>query len=334
MTARFVAHVVQRQLTPSVMCLAQRGHVPAVTVGVLYGPMHHRLLVVALAACGGTSADSLSPDAAASTTTDASGNAPRPTLPQPTGTCPAIASGDVTFAPAGMPPRKVRLALDASVTEPGPLLLYWHATYSGPAEAAYALGGTEAAFVHDGGIVATPYSDPAAGTFEWFIVNGSPKLDDFVLADEIVACLGAAGRVDPIRIHSLGMSAGALQTTALSFYRSSYIASVATFSGGMPPDFAPANQDPANKFAALIFTGGTSDNVYSVDFLAASEHYKDVLASDGHFAALCDHGQGHEIPLDAAPSVRTFLAANPYGAWPSPYASGLPSGFPAYCPHE
>ena len=34
-----------------------------------------------------------------------------------------------------------------------------------------------------------PYADPTAGQFEWFIVNKSPKLDDFIVADEIVACL-------------------------------------------------------------------------------------------------------------------------------------------------
>lgn len=49
------------------------------------------------------------------------------------------------------------------------------------------------------------------------------------LADEIVACLAEANRIDPTHIHSMGMSAGGLQTTAISFVRSAYIASVATF---------------------------------------------------------------------------------------------------------
>jgi hypothetical protein len=26
-----------------------------------------------------------------------------------------------------------------------------------------------------------------------------------------------------------------------------------------------------------------------------------------------------------------FFAANGFGAWPSPYASGLPASFPSYC---
>ncbi len=254
-----------------------------------------------------------------------------PVIPTPTGTCPTIANGDVTFAPAGMPPRKVKLALDAASTTAGPLVIYWHATGSAPAEAAYSLGATQATITHAGGVVAAPYADTTAGQFEWFIVNNSPKLDDFLLADEIVGCLAAAHRIDPLHVHSMGMSAGALQTTAVSFLRSAYIASVATFSGGTPDGFVTANENPDNKFAALIFDGGANDNVFGVDFQAASKAYEATLTASGHFAAICDHGMGHAIPLDAAPSVAEFFAANGYGAWPSPYTNGLPASFPAYC---
>ncbi|MBA2544771.1 MAG: hypothetical protein H0V17_34320, partial [Deltaproteobacteria bacterium] len=222
-----------------------------------------------------------------------------PILPSPTGTCPAIVNGDVTFAPAGMPPRLVKLAFDEAHTGGGDLILYWHATGSSPLEAAYSLGASHDEVIARGGIIAAPYSDPAAGTFEWFLVNGSPKLDDFLLADEIVACL--ADRIAARHIHSMGMSAGALQTTAFSFMRADYVASVATFSGGIPAGFTPINENPDNKFAALIFDGGATDNVFGVDFQAASAAYQSLLEAGGHFAARCDHGQGHEIPLDAAP---------------------------------
>ncbi len=286
----------------------------------------------ALGACGGSSGSEADDGPDASAPDAPPGSSATPILPTPTGTCPTIVAGDVTFAPAGIPPRKVKLALDpAAASDHGELVIYWHATGSGPAEAAYSLGATQQAITGQGGIIATPYADPAAGQFEWFIVNQSPKLDDFLVADEIVACLAAAHRIDPAHIHSMGMSAGALQTTAVSFYRAKYIASVATFSGGMPAGFDPPNQEPANKFAALIFDGGTSDNVFGVDFKAASEHYLEVLAASGHFARLCDHGKGHNIPLDAAPSVAAFFAANGFGAWPSPFEAGLPATFPSYC---
>jgi len=296
------------------------------------------MVLVALVACGGGT-NGTAPDAAGGSGSGSSGppadaaiiNSTTPVIPVPTGVCPTIAPGDVTFAPAGVPPRKVKLAFDAAKVGTGPLILYWYATGSGTFESAYSLGNTEAAITGAGGIVATPYADASAGQFEWFIVNMSPRLDDFVIADEVVGCLAQAHMIDTNRIHSMGMSAGALQTTAIGFVRASYIASVATYSGGVPAGFMPTNQDPENKFAAFIFDGGASDNVFSVDFQAASQSYKAMLEADGHFAAICDHNMGHAIPLDAAPSVAAFFAANPWGAWPSPYASGLPAGFPAYC---
>lgn len=287
------------------------------------------IAATALAACGGGS-DPGDPDAPVGSGVDAD-PAVAPTIPAPTGPCPAIVDGVVTFAPAGIPPREVTLSVPAGAHAPGPLIIYWHATGSAPAEAAYSLGDTLDAVTAAGGIVAAPGADPAAGTFEWYVVNGSPESDDFLVADEVVACLAQAGAIDVRRIHSMGMSAGGLQTTVTSFVRSDYIASVATYSGGVPSGFTPSIQDPDNKFAALIFDGGPTDNVFGVDFQAASEAYRTMLAASGHFAAICEHDNGHEIPLDAAPSVLEFFLANPYGAWPSPYATGLPASFPAYC---
>lgn len=286
------------------------------------------IALVFVAACSSTTKT-----ATDSTDAAVSGDAPppsgaRPSIPTPTGTCPDITKGDVTFAPAGIPPRMVKLELDAAATTPGPLVLYWHATGSSPLEAGYALGSTQGKITSAGGIIASPYSDPAAGQFEWYLVNGSATQDDFVLADEIVACLAAANRIDTSHIHSIGMSAGALQTSALSFLRASYIASVATYSGGLTGNFTPPSQNPDNKFAALIFAGGPSDNVFNVDFVAASKRYQQVLRDRGHFAVLCDHGKGHRIPLDAAPSVVTFFETFGFGA---PAVEALPPGFPAYC---
>ena len=284
-------------------------------------------LALVIAACGGSSSapnNGTGPDA---------GLAATPVIPAPTGTCPALVNGDVMFAPAGIPPRMVKLALDPAKIGTGPLILYWFATGSNPNEAGYSLGATETQIIADGGIVAAPYADSTAGQFEWFIVNKSTKLDDFILADEIVGCLAQAHAIDTTHIHSMGMSAGALQTTAVSFLRSNWVASVATYSGGIPAGYtAPASQDPGNKFAAFIFDGGSTDNVFNTDFKGASEAYKAALDADGHFTAICDHNMGHSIPVDAAPSVAKFFADNAFGQWPSPYAaSGLPSGFPTYC---
>jgi predicted esterase len=252
--------------------------------------------------------------------------------PQPTGVCPPIQAGAAMFAPAGVAPRMVQLTLDAAATAKGPLLLYWHATGSSPAEAQFSIGNGLGAFTAAGGVVAAPFSDPTAGMFEWFIVNQRTEQDDFLLADEILACLAAAGKIDTDRVHSWGMSAGALQTTAMSFLRSSYIASVATYSGGVPSIFQPPPLDPGNPFSAMIFHGGPTDSVFNIDFEDASERYRTLLDDAGHFTAMCNHGDGHTIPRPAGASVLQFFADNAYGRWPSPYeAAGLPGGFPAYC---
>src|SRR4051812_2616783 len=83
------------------------------------------IAMVLLTACSSSPA-SQSPDATMTGADAFVGNSTAPTVPQPTGTCPTITTGDVTFAPAGMPPRKVKLALDLSKAGHGELVFYWH----------------------------------------------------------------------------------------------------------------------------------------------------------------------------------------------------------------
>jgi predicted esterase len=252
------------------------------------------------------------------------------TLPTPTGKCPTLADGDVVFAPADIEPRSVRLWMsDAAATEDGPLVFYWHGTGSSPQEAEYGLGSDYIAqVVEQGGIVAAPSHDPAAGDFPWFLVLGGRE-DDLLLADEVLACAIEQLGVDVTHIHTAGMSAGGLQTSQMSFRRSGYIASAAPYSGGIlgvPPD-----QDPDNPLSAMIFHGGPDDEVI-ISFQQASETYQKAIADRGGFAFLCDHGMGHSIPQGAAQaSVWKFFLAHPYGTRPSPYKDGLPDGFPDYC---
>lgn len=264
-----------------------------------------------------------------------SGGATGPTpkaqfLPQPTGTCPDFKNGAVTFSPAGIPPRSVTLYMsDAASSLHGPLLLYWHGTGSQPAEAQYSLLSAMNDIKAAGGIVAAPSHDPTSTPFPWFYTAGGAKDDDVKVADEIVACAIQKVGIDLRHIHSLGMSAGGLMTTQLSYRRSGYLASVVTYSGGQIG--APPNQDPSNKFAAMIFHGGTSDVVYGVSFQAASETYLKSLKTAGHFGFICNHGNGHSVPTGDAGSVWQFFQDHPFGTDPSPYVGGLPSGFPSYC---
>ncbi len=250
-------------------------------------------------------------------------------LPGPSGACPELMSGDVVFAPEGIPERSVRLWMsDAAEDLDGPLVFYWHGTGSNPNEATFGLGqGFIDAVVEAGGIVAAPTHDPAAGTFPWYLVLGEQQ-DDLLLADEILGCALESVGVDTTRIHAAGMSAGGLQTSQMSYRRSNYLASVVTYSGGFlgspPPD-----ADPANPLAAMSFHGGPEDIVV-ISFQDATERYVDALLGAARFGFICDHGNGHTIPPEQN-SVASFISAHPYGASPSIYEDGLPDNFPAYC---
>lgn len=282
----------------------------------------------------GSSADATTTSSTDATTSSGSTTGAEPVmptmLPKPTGSCPALADGDVMFAPAGIEPRAVRLWLsDAAATMDGPLVFYWHGTGSQPTEATYGLGKTYVdQVVAQGGIIAAPHHDPAAGDFPWWLVLGTRE-DDLILADEVLACAIEQLGVDVRRIHTAGMSAGGLQTAQMSFRRSGYVASAASYSGGiltMPPD-----QDPSNPLSAMIFHGGVGDKVI-ISFKDASETYKAAIAARGGFAFICDHGMGHTIPQgDAQASVWNFFLDHPFGTRPSPYNEGLPAGFPDYC---
>lgn len=283
-------------------------------------------------AAGSTGEPPSTTSSASSATGSTGGSEPvAPTmLPTPTGACPELAAGDITFAPAGIEPRAVRVWMsDAAATMDGPFVFYWHGTGSNPQEALYGLGKDYVdQVVAQGGIVVAPYHDPAAGDFPWWLVLGEQE-DDLLLADEILACAIDQVGVDVRRIHVSGMSAGGLQTAQMSFRRSGYVASAAPYSGGYL--VAPPDQDPSNPLAAMIFHGG-KDDIVVISFQEASDRYKTGIEARGGFAFICDHGMGHTIPQGAAQAgLWKFFYDHPFGTRPSPYKDGLPAAFPDYC---
>lgn len=257
---------------------------------------------------------------------------PAPELPIPTAPCPELVDGTVMFDPEGLAsPRAVRIWVDLDVAAEldGPVVFYWHGTGGQPDEALSGLGELGIQEILDaGGIVVAATHDPGAGIFPWHLVL-SDKPDDLLLADEVLACAQEQLGVDARRIHSLGFSAGGLHTAQMSIRRSSYLASVVTYSGGLIFGGMPPWEDPGSALAAMIFHGGPGD-VVVVGFEQASKDYQSYLSASDNFSFLCNHGNGHSIP-DAEDAVMQFMHEHPYGSAPSPYAAALPDDFPGYC---
>jgi predicted esterase len=266
------------------------------------------------------------------TTDGTTGDGLAPELPEATMECPELVDGTVQFHPEGITgPRAVRIWMDPDLVDEldGPVVFYWHGTGGQPNEAQSGLGEMGIQEILDaGGIVVAPTSDPMAGIFPWYLVTGD-KQDDLLVADEVLACAQAQFGVDATRIHSLGFSAGALHTAQMSIRRSSWIASVVLYSGGLIFGSMPAFEQPDNPFAAMLFHGGPGD-VVVLGFKQASEDYQKYLTANDNFSFICDHGQGHTIPPEQD-SVMQFFAEHSFGTAPEPYANALPGDFPAYC---
>jgi len=249
-------------------------------------------------------------------------------LPEPDGACPTFESGTLEFAPGEIAPRQARVWYDPDAGGGGPLVFYWHGTGSNPMEAEYGLGQDAIDdILMRGGMVVAPVHDPEAGQFPWYLVL-SQEEDDLHLMDEIVGCAAAGPGIDPSHIHSIGMSAGGLQTTQVSIRRASYIASVVTYSGGLLDPETPSD-DPDRPFPAMIYHGGP-DDVVVISFQQASERYQAHIAERGGYSIICNHGGGHTIP-DARVLSWQFMLDHPFDIAPFPYQGNLPDWVPDYC---
>lgn len=254
-------------------------------------------------------------------------------LPSVNGPCPTFSEGDLTFNPKGTTARKARVWIGPEAqTKSGPLVFYFHGTGMSPSDATWSIGSKNIQEIKTmGGMVVAPYSSGVQ--YEWYIANGDDREDDALVVDEIVACAVQQVGIDARRIHATGMSAGGMITCDLALRRASYLASTAPMSGGFSPwNPVPTNADPSNKSAAMVIHGGTSDTWgSSLKYKELSEKFRDEIVQNGGFAFICDHGQGHTVPMDAIDSVWRFFKDHPWNTVPSPYAGGLPAGFPSYC---
>lgn len=268
-------------------------------------------------------------------------------VPEPTAACPELVDGVVELCPAALLGcREVVVVNAGAATGTGPLAMHWHGTYETPegllawdtaAQAIVAMVQTE------GGLAVLPRADPAAvarpnNPFPWWVVCGpeSPsqctRPDDFILADEVVACAVQQQLVDPERLTTSGMSAGAIMASHL-VDRAGYLAGAVSWSGGLPVAYQPTT--PAGNAAVLAIHGGAADvfcgagqptgTCYS--FVEPSEALALDVQNAGDFAFVCDHQAGHVAAMGGQGAA--FLAASSTAghAW-----AGYPFGYPGTGP--
>lgn len=240
-----------------------------------------------------------------------------PILPTNVEPCPTITDGLHTFRGKSV---RIRVAADAALQD-GPLVFAWHGLGGSPNGAINLLSGNNQLqdILDMGGMVAAPDGDGPPFEFQDSIY--------WEVMDEVVACAMQQVGIDPFRIHSIGMSAGGLTTTILSYARSNYLASVVAWSGG----FKAPDQNPANTMPVLLSHGGPGDFVV-IPFEPLVEAYYADVVSEGHFGIICRHGQGHTVPGAMGNLALSFMLDHPFGTYASPYAGGnVPASYPAYC---
>src|SRR5262249_49283728 len=132
---------------------------------------------------------------------------------------------------------------------------------------------------------------------------------DFDIADEIDACAIQEQHIDTRRIHALGFSAGGLQSGAMAFARSNYIASVVTYSGG---SLSANLKDPSNVPSVMCQHGDKGSDMVIIDFADASAALENAIKGKGGFAMDCHHPGGHLIPAGDVPASWHFLKDHPF----------------------
>jgi len=162
-------------------------------------------------------------------------------LPKISGTCPTITPGangtSLTFA--GEP--VTIWAGKPSADQHGSLVLFWFETGGSANDVTFQFGTAQIqAVTAAGGVVASFAKSKGTGTNTGDLVWYT---DDFLTADQVVACAIDQMHIDTRRIYTTGASAGALQAAWMAYSRSGYIAAAAPISGGI--SFAQPLQDPS-----------------------------------------------------------------------------------------
>jgi predicted esterase len=246
-----------------------------------------------------------------------------PKLPMAPAMCPMIATGNITVLG-----QQVRLWVgEKKSDQKGSIFFYWHGTGGQPTEAMSGLGPALQEIQAGGGVVASFSTSTSMGTNTG---NNVWYTGDFAMADQILACAIQQLNIDTHRIYTGGCSAGGLQSGAMVYGRSSYLAAAMPNSGGVVR--MNMLEDTTHVPALITTHGAMGSDMVIVEFTTTSLNECMDIAKLGGFVVDCDHGGGHcQSPATVKAAQWQFLKDHPFGVTPEPYAAGLPSSFPSFC---
>jgi poly(3-hydroxybutyrate) depolymerase len=237
------------------------------------------------------------------------------------GECPDMTqSGLSTFSSGGIS-RKVAVVFPDDPQPGMPLVFNFHGlTNPGSNPVEGSLAQLQAEADQDEAVIVMPEARvtamPLVGEIlNWGILDDAEA--DLTLFDDLRTCAVNELEIDRKKVSSWGHSGGALWSSVLLMERSTSLAAVVEFSGGVefsiPTLGGPyvTYSTPDRQVPVLIASGGPTDvwpqGFTAVDFEATSDTLEAALVDDGHLVVRCHHQLGHNsIPAAMAAFSRRW----------------------------
>jgi predicted esterase len=264
--------------------------------------------------------------------------------PKYSGTCPTLVAGENTISSSGND-RQFMLALPSNLPAGAnlPVIFLWH-WLGGSAQDFYDKGEIQTAVDTQHFIAVLPEKKGDVA-FTWPATSLDTQAredEELQFFDDMLACVSQQFSVDRNCVGSAGVSAGALWTDQLAGYRSQYLSSFISLSGGTGGIAVKPWHTPTHHLPGIVLWGGDTDACLNVLYFRDLSHdLEDHLTQEGDFFVECIHNCGHaEPPMDAPPGESAYAALwqfvldHPFwtSAGQSPYLqNGLPSDMPAWC---
>ena len=231
------------------------------------------------------------------------------------GECPDLTgSGVSTFSSAGLQ-RTVHVFLPDDVEEGMPVVFFWHALGTTPAQW---IGWMDLDGLADdlGAVVFVPQSRESE-MFEWDWVDGEDA--DGPLFDDLRTCAATELGADMSKVAVAGFSAGAVWTSWLTMHRADALATAFIMSGGLVINLPW--EEPVHDLPVYMMSGGANDTWSFINFADATALMLDELLAADHFLVHCGHNEGHTPGPNARGMMEEWLEAHDFGR-ESPWASG------------